>query len=113
MAEAVRRTPVEITKADPMSYEERSPKSYGTAVSLCGVFGIFGAHHFYLGNYLHGLVDLALSVVSLVLLWNGNDVGILFLLADGLHTVVVFYQLIVEKARDGQGRRVCLATHAV
>ena len=41
---------------------EKSTKSYGAAVSLCGVFGTVGIHHFYLGNWLHGLFDLGLFI---------------------------------------------------
>ncbi|MER5170907.1 NINE protein [Thioclava sp. GXIMD2076] len=90
--------------------DTRSPKSYGTAVALCGVFGVLGVHHFYLGNILHGLVDLGLFLVTVALFCNGNPLALVFLLADALHTVIVFYKLITEQERDGQGRRICLAS---
>ena len=44
--------------------EEISDKSYAVAVTLCGIFGVFGIHHFYLRNYLHGLFDLALFLAG-------------------------------------------------
>ena len=40
------------------AHEPVSDRSYGVAVALCGIFGIVGIHHFYLGNHLHGLFDL-------------------------------------------------------
>jgi TM2 domain-containing membrane protein YozV len=45
---------------------EKLPKSYGIAVSLCGVFGVLGIHHFYLEDYLHGFADLGLFVLAMV-----------------------------------------------
>ena len=88
---------------------EKSPKSYGTAVALCGVFGVLGIHHFYLEDYWHGLADIALVILALTFLFQGFD-GWFFLtlLLDGIHTIVIFYYLIVEKWRDGQGRPVLL-----
>ena len=86
---------------------EKSPKSYGIAVSLCGVFGVLGIHHFYLEDYLHGFADLGLFVLAMVFFAQGNaGLGVLVLLLDALHSVVIFYYLIVEKWRDGQGRPV-------
>ena len=88
---------------------ERSPKSYGVAVTLCGVFGTLGIHHFYLGDWWHGLADLALFVL-MVLFFTQGFAGLAFLtlLIDGLHTIVIFYYLIIEKWRDGQGRPVLI-----
>ncbi len=90
--------------------EETSPKSYGTAVILCGIFGVVGIHHFYLEDYLHGAVDLGLLILGLYLIYGvGSPVGLLFILVDILHTIVIFYLLIVEKWRDGQGRPIRLS----
>lgn len=89
---------------------ERSPKSYGTAVSLCGIFGVLGVHHFYLGDFWHGMADLGLFVLAIIFFTQGNQgLGTLVILADVLHSVVIFYLLIVEKWRDGKGRPVLLA----
>lgn len=92
--------------------EERSPKSFGVAVALCGVFGVVGIHHFYLGNILHGLVDLGLLVGGITLIVLGETtfnpalagLGVLVLLIDAVHSLVVMIRLIIGKARDGKGR---------
>ncbi|WP_377511612.1 NINE protein [Octadecabacter sp. R77987] len=88
---------------------EKSPKSYGVAVTLCGIFGVMGIHHFYLEDYLHGIADLALFVLAIWLFTQGNDgMAVLVLLVDALHSVIIFYYLIIEKWRDGQGRPIRL-----
>ena len=88
---------------------EKSLKSYGVAVALCGVFGVVGIHHFYLEDYLHGIADLALFVLAIWLFTQGNGgMAMLVLLVDALHTIIIFYYLIIEKWRDGQGRPVRL-----
>ena len=93
-----------------MEAVERSPKSYGTAVALCGVFGTLGIHHFYLEDYLHGIADLALFVLMIAFFVQGFEgYAMLVLLIDGLHTLVVFYYLIIEKWRDGKGRPILLS----
>ncbi len=89
-----------------------SPKSFGTAVTLCGLFGIVGVHHFYLGNILHGLIDLGLFALAIALFITGsateNDgytlMGWLVLAMDAIHSTVVFFLLIVGKAKDARGR---------
>ncbi|WP_299303759.1 TM2 domain-containing protein [uncultured Litoreibacter sp.] len=89
--------------------DEKSPKSYGVAVILCGIFGTLGIHHFYLGNIVHGIFDLGLFLLFCVLFFgNAPLLGILVLLVDVAHTIYVFSMLIVEKWHDGEGRRVTL-----
>ncbi|MCK5778036.1 MAG: TM2 domain-containing protein [Rhodospirillales bacterium] len=84
---------------------EKSPKSYGLAVALCGIFGVIGVHHFYIGNWLHGLLDFGLFVAFVVLLGAEMDGAAYSVLAvDALHTIYVFYHLIVGTQQDGQGR---------
>jgi TM2 domain-containing membrane protein YozV len=88
---------------------EKSDKSYGTAVALCGVFGVLGIHHFYLGNVLMGIFDLGMFITFLVLYTSGYPVAAFgALLVDALHTVFVFYRLITEQETDGQGRPVLI-----
>lgn len=87
-----------------------SKKSFAVAVSLCGVFGTVGLHHFYLGNVLHGLFDLGLFVASIACFFSGDVElqflgGILFAL-DFVHTLFVFYNLMVGRQRDSTGRLV-------
>lgn len=90
--------------------KDLSPKSYGVAVTLCGVFGTLGIHHFYLGDWKHGLADVALVVMTVVFfLQEALGLALLTLLLDAVHTIVVFYRLIAEKWRDGEGRRIALS----
>jgi hypothetical protein len=88
----------------PQGNVERSDRSYGVAIALCGVFGVMGVHHFYIGNHLHGILDLALFVGFVVLLVLGHPAAFALLLLDGAHTVYVFSMLILGKQRDGDGR---------
>ena len=82
-----------------------SKKSYGVAVTLCGIFGTLGVHHFYIGNWLHGLIDLALFIAFLMLIMNGSvGLGLFVLSIDVLHTLFVFYKLIIGNQRDGNDR---------
>ena len=90
---------------DPQSL---SPKSYGTAMILCGIFGVFGIHHFYLKNWLHGLFDLSLSITGIWLIGTGTSggtimLGLFLLFIDLIHTIFVMYQLITGSCRDGDG----------
>lgn len=92
-----------------MESDEKSNVNYGTAVILCGVFGVLGIHHFYMRNYVHGMVDLGLFLLFVTLMIGGSDgLALLVLLVDGLHSLIVFYLLITEQARDGDGRLVKL-----
>lgn len=87
-----------------METESVSDKKYGTAVILCGVFGILGVHHFYMENFIHGIVDFGMFVGAILLFAFGFPLmGLALLAADSLHSVTVFYLLITEQARDGQG----------
>lgn len=90
--------------------EDLSPKSFGAAVAICGVFGLAGFHHFYLGNVLHGLFDLGLLVAAVVLLSTGDDamglLGFALVLVDVAHSLAVMYLLFVGRTTDGEGRLV-------
>jgi TM2 domain-containing membrane protein YozV len=86
--------------------EKKSQKSYGTAVALCGIFGVLGVHHFYIGNWIHGIIDVGLFVSFIVLLAAESPFAYIFLIIDILHTIVVFYKLIVGSQRDGNGLKI-------
>ena len=89
--------------------KNQSTKSYGVAVSLCGVFGIGGIHHFYIGNHLHGVFDLSLLVLGVYFLISGPEgLGISLLIIDIIHTFFVFYKLITEKQKDGSGKLIVI-----
>ncbi len=70
---------------------------------------MMGVHHFYLGDWLHGLADAGLLVLAVAFSLQGyGGLALLVLVIDAIHTIVIFYYLIVEKWRDGQGRPVTL-----
>lgn len=91
---------------------ETSDKSYGASVALCMIFGVLGVHHFYLGNWVHGIFDLGLFIFGFGLLFTGiaGDDPMQMLLGgglialDALHTIVVTILLLVGKVKDGEGR---------
>jgi hypothetical protein len=88
-----------------------SPKSFGVAVVLCGIFGTLGVHHFYLGNILHGLFDLGLAIGAIVCFVLGATtagpglifLGFVLIVLDAIHTIIVFYKLITGQQLDGDG----------
>jgi hypothetical protein len=89
---------------------EFSDKSFSAAVALCGIFGTVGLHHFYLGNIVYGVLDLGLFVGSMICFFSGDVslqiLGLILILMDALHTLFVFYKLIVGQQLDGAGRLV-------
>lgn len=86
---------------------EISEKSFGVAVALCAVFGILGIHHFYLGNFVHGIFDLGLVCLAIVCFAIGAPaLATLFLFVDVLHTLYVMYQLFTGGETDGGGKTV-------
>ena len=88
-----------------------SNKSYGVAVTLCGIFGTLGVHHFYIENWLHGLIDLALFIAFMILIMNGSlGLSLLVLGIDVLHTLFIFYKLIIGNQQDGNGRLITWKT---
>jgi len=84
-----------------------SSKSYFVAVVLSSVFGILGVHFFYLGRFLHGVVDLGLSICGLWFIVTGQPfIGASFLFVDWLHTLVVTIRLLIGIEHDGEGKRI-------
>jgi TM2 domain-containing membrane protein YozV len=84
-----------------------SPKSYGTAVILSSVLGFAGVHHFYLGRWAEGVLDLGLTIGWIFcFFWGEPLLGVLFLVADFGHSFVVTIMLLTGNFRDGEGRRV-------
>ena len=82
-----------------------SEKKYLTAVILSGIFGIIGIHHFYVGRWALGFLDLGLFTGTVVAYVSGNFlVAAVLLIADLIHTVYVTYLLLVGQYRDGQGK---------
>lgn len=99
------------TNNNSTQFEQKSSKSYAIAISLCGIFGMMGLHHFYIGKYLHGLFDLSLFIgwVSIFILSEMGSIesnliflGISLFIIDIIHTIFIFYKLIVGEQRDGK-----------
>ena len=91
---------------------ETSPKSYGVAIMLCGIFGVMGIHHFYLEDWLHGLADVGLLILAIGFAAQGMvGLALLVIVLDGLHTLIIFYYLIIEKWRDGKGRPILMQSN--
>ena len=81
-----------------------SQKSYVTAVCLSSAFGLLGIHHFYLGRWIHGSIDLSMSIAAFILIVAGLDLlGIIILCIDVAHTFVVTILLLVGAYKDGNG----------
>lgn len=88
--------------------EQASEKSYMRAVVLSSVLGWLGAHHFYLGRWAEGLLDLALSLGWVVCFALEEPLlGAFFLVSDLGHAFVVTILLLTGNFRDGEGNRVC------
>ncbi len=84
---------------------EFSDKNYGVAVALSGVFGLLGIHHFYLGRFFHGLVDLSLTLTGVYFLMGEQEVlGWSILAVDYIHTIVVMIMLLIGAYKDSQGK---------
>lgn len=82
-----------------------SSKSYAIAVCLSAIFGVMGIHHFYLGRYIEGLIDLSLFLATIYFYLNGQlfwalGVGIV----DGIHTFIITIMLLTGSFKDGQGK---------
>ena len=74
---------------------------------------IFLHPDFYIGNILHGIFDLSLLIIGIVLLSTSEyeGLGALLLVIDAIHTVVVFFRLITEKQKDGYGKIIVLQVY--
>ncbi|MFL2912920.1 MAG: hypothetical protein ACJZ5X_05625 [Opitutales bacterium] len=84
----------------------RSKKKYTVAVSLSGIFGLLGIHHFYLGRWFHGLIDLSMTISGYYLAFLREDtilIGFLILGVDIIHTFIVTILLLIGNYKDGDG----------
>ena len=88
-----------------MNKSNLSEKKYLTAVILSGIFGVMGVHHFYVGRWAMGFLDMGLFIGTVAAYSSGDFLvaGVLFI-ADLIHTVFVTYLLMVGKYRDGHGK---------
>jgi TM2 domain-containing membrane protein YozV len=83
---------------------KQSEKKYTIAVCLSGIFGLLGIHHFYLGRWLHGILDLSMTVGAIILIGIGFEVlGYVVLGIDIVHTLIVSTLLLAGGYKDGNG----------
>lgn len=67
-----------------------------------------GGHHFYLGRWREGFLDLGLTIGWIYCFAVSQWIfGFVFLVADLTHALVVTIILLTGNLRDGEGRRVC------
>jgi TM2 domain-containing membrane protein YozV len=103
---------VQQTEHDPARFSDPVPqasaKSYGKAVALSAALGFSGVHLFYLGRVGEGLLDVGLTLGWLFCFATDRPgLGVLLLLADVGHALVVTILLLTGSFRDGEGRLVC------
>ena len=85
-----------------------SEKSYVVAVSLSAIFGVMGIHHFYIGRYIEGIIDLSLFIATLYFYFTGQlGWAVLFFVVDGLHTFIITIMLLTGSFKDGKGHIIC------
>jgi len=99
-----------LPESEPRNSKQIIPseKNYAVAVCLSAIFGVMGIHHFYLGRYLEGLIDLGLAILTIVLYLTGHPLwAILVFAIDSLHTFIVTIMLLTGSIKDGQGKLVC------
>ena len=96
---------------NPENSALRSPKKYGVAVCLSAIFGLLGIHHFYLGRWLHGLIDLSMTIGAFTLIMivsvespNAVIAGVLLLAVDIIHTIIITILLLTGSYKDGSGK---------
>lgn len=88
--------------------KQPSSKSYAVAVCLSAIFGVMGIHHFYLGRYVEGLIDLSLFIATIYFYFNGQIFwAIGFGVVDGIHTFIITIMLLTGSFKDGEGKYVC------
>jgi TM2 domain-containing membrane protein YozV len=85
-----------------------SEKSYVVAVCLSAVFGFIGIQHFYLKRPIQGFIDVGLTIGWISCFVSGKVLlGVLLLIGDVAHSLVVTILLLTGSYRDGDGRYVC------
>ena len=91
-----------------LSHPQVSNKSYAIAVCLSAIFGVVGIQHFYLERWAEAILDFALFIATLYLLFTGQWLwAVLMGAVDALHTLIVTIMLLTGSFNDGHGKRVC------
>ena len=85
-----------------------SDKNYIVAVCLSAIFGVLGIHHFYLGRYIEGIIDLSMAILAFYLYINGLVLwAALVFIIDSLHTFIITILLLTGSFKDGKGFYIC------
>lgn len=102
------RSPYEPPRSDAAASSLRSTRKYHVAVIISGIFGVLGVHHFYLGRWLLGFVDIGLALVAFTAFVNEHvAVAVAIFAIDAVHSLFTTVQLLVGAYRDGDGKLVC------
>lgn len=98
-----------------MNYDDHdiSEKSQLTALLLCLFLGTFGAHRFYVGKIITGIVYLLLGSTTLVYHILGFNYGFLVRIAFILFLIVDIYALYSDSFTDRKGRLVISKSKAL
>jgi TM2 domain-containing membrane protein YozV len=84
--------------------EEESSKSRTIALLLCFFLGSLGAHRFYLVKNPTAITMLVLWVIGIATVWI--LIGIPFLIAVGIWSLIDLILILVGAMKDGEGRLV-------
>ena len=84
--------------------EEESSKSRTIALLLCFFLGSLGAHRFYLVKNPTAITMLILWIIGIATVWI--LIGIPFLIAVGIWSIIDLILIIVGAVKDGEGKLV-------
>ena len=92
--------------------EKPSSRKKNTALVLCFVLGIFGAHRFYCGkigaaiaNLIYGIVWFRLAVLDSGFIDTGSPLGMIFLVILPLIWLVDIIRIVTGNYRDRDGKK--------
>ena len=84
--------------------DEESSKSRTIALLLCFFLGSLGAHRFYLVKNPTAIVMLVLWIIGIATVWI--LIGIPFLIAVGIWSLIDLILILVGTMKDGEGKLV-------
>lgn len=97
-------TEIVAEEAKAIVTEEESSKSRTIALLLCFFLGSLGAHRFYLVKNPTAITMLVLWVIGIATVWI--LIGIPFLIAVGIWSLIDLILILVGAMKDGEGRLV-------
>ena len=97
-------TEIVAEEAKAIVTEEESSKSRTIALMLCFFLGSLGAHRFYLVKNPTAITMLILWIIGIATVWI--LIGIPFLIAVGIWSLIDLILIIVGDVKDGEGKLV-------